>query len=161
MRNTYLFFLLFPMLLIAEMRFSDPKPTFEKPRRWLLRLYTHNLDVVNKNLDAINNVLKVYPTETLRVAVIVYSSGMRALQKSYDPKTLSRIRALQEYDVEFIACVNTMDTMQWNQEMFLEGLNYVQAGIAESIERMARGWIDVTPYTVAYPIKKPSSHLSK
>lgn len=153
MKKFLLLFML-PLYIFAEMEFSDPQPTFEEPRRWFLKLYTNDLKVVNKNLDAINNVLKEYPTESLKVAVITYSSGMRAIKKDYDKATLSRIHALQEYDVEFVACINTMQTMGWKEEDFIDDLTYAQAGIAEAIERVADGWIDVTPYTVIHKIHK-------
>ena len=39
-----------------------------------------------------------------------------------------------------------MDTMGWKDEEFVPGVTYVQAGIAEVIERIADGWIAVEPY---------------
>lgn len=155
-----LMLLILPLFLLAEMEFSDPKPTFENPRKWFLKLSTSDLKVVNKNLDAINNVLKEYPTETLQVAVITYASGMRVIRKDYDPKTLSRIDALRDYGVEFVACINTMNTMGWKREEFIDDLTYAQAGIAEAIERAAGGWIDVTPYTTLHEKYHPPGSKS-
>lgn len=134
------------------MEFSDPQPSFEEPRKWMIRLATHDLKVVNKNLDAINLVLKEYPTETIKIAVVAYASGMRAIKKDYDKATLSRIRALQGYDVEFVGCKNTMETMEWIESDFIDGVSYAQAGLAESIERVVDGWIDITPYTYLHKI---------
>ena len=132
--------------LFAKFKLSEPKPSFENPRKWLVKLNTNDIHVVNHTIGAINNVMKLYPEDSLQVAVIAYSSGMRALMKNYDKKTLSRIKSLQEYDVEFVGCLNTMETMNWTKKDFIDGLSYVQAGIAEVIERKAGGWIEVTPY---------------
>lgn len=133
-------------LYASKMEFSDPKPTFDEPRLWMIKLSTSDKEVVNHTLNAINNVLKIYPAESLKVSVVVYANGMRAIRKDYDSHILTRIKSLMEYDVEFVACRNTMETMGWKDEEFIEDLSYVQAGVAEAIERVVGGWIDVTPY---------------
>ncbi len=141
------FLLLLPLFLLgAEMHFSDPKPTFDHPRKWLIRLNTADKHVVDHTLGAIYNVLKIYPSDSLEVCVVAYSSGMRALKKDYDPKLLSKIKSLMDYGVEFVGCLNTMQTMHWKKSDFIDGLEFVQAGIAEVIERKVAGWIEVTPY---------------
>jgi intracellular sulfur oxidation DsrE/DsrF family protein len=51
-----------------------------------------------------------------------------------------------EYEVDFIGCRNTMATMKWTEKDFIDNITYVQAGIAQVIERQVGGWIDATPY---------------
>ncbi len=130
----------------AEMQYSDPQPSFENPRKWVIKLNTANIDDVNHMLSSINNVLKAYPTESIKVVVVTYAQGVRALRTDYDKDTLIRIKSLMEYEVEFIVCRNTMDTMGWKDKEFMKGVSFVQAGIAEVIERIAGGWIGVEPY---------------
>ncbi len=134
------------VLSFGQMEFSDPKPTFDEPRKWVIKLRSANIETVNHMLGSIYNVLKVYPAETIQISVVAYAQGMRVLRKDYDEDTLTRINSLMEYDVEFIGCINTMDTMNWKKDEFIEDISYVQAGIAEVIERIAGGWINVTPY---------------
>ena len=134
------------VISFGEMEFADPKPTFDEPRQWVIKLRSAHIETVNHMLGSIYNVLKVYPAESIKISVVAYAQGMRVLRKDYDPETLSRINSLMEYDVEFVGCVNTMDTMNWKKDEFLDELTYVQAGIAEVIERIAGGWINVTPY---------------
>jgi len=138
--------ILVSVFALAKMGFSTPKPTFDNPRKWMVKLSTSNLKIVRHTISGIYNVLKEYPPETLQVAVVVYGPGMRVLKKDYDPLVLKKIKSLMEYDVEFVACKNTMATMGWTKKDLIGGLSYVQAGIAESIERKVAGWIDVTPY---------------
>ncbi|MEA3513547.1 MAG: DsrE family protein [Campylobacterota bacterium] len=130
----------------GDMKFADPQPSFDEPRKWVIKLRSANIETVNHMLGSIYNVLKVYPSESINISVIAYAQGMRALRTDYDPHTLSRIRSLMDYDVEFVGCRNTMETMKWEEGEFLEDVTYVQAGIAEVIERIAGGWINVTPY---------------
>ncbi len=132
--------------LFAKMEFSDPKPSFENPRKWLIKLNTNDISTVNHTLDAINNVLKVYPDTTLNIVVVAYAKGMRVLKKDYDKKTLQRVRSVMEYGVEFIGCVNTMESMGWKKKDFIGDISYVRAGIAQVLEKVAGGWYDITPY---------------
>jgi intracellular sulfur oxidation DsrE/DsrF family protein len=92
------------------------------------------------------NILKEYPSETLKIVVVTYGNGMRALRKDYDKATLKRIASLMEYDVEFIGCRNTMETMKWTEDEFIDDISYVQAGIVELIEREVAGYIGVLAY---------------
>ena len=106
-------FLLIAVFSYAESTFSDPQPTFDNPRKLVIQLYDSEVTKVNHNLSSIYNILKEYPSESLKVVVIAYGNGMRALKNDYDAKTLTRIQSLMEYDVEFVGCRNTMETMKW------------------------------------------------
>ena len=130
----------------GQSKFSDPQPTFDNPRKLVINMHDSDLDTVNHTIGSIYNILKEYPSETLKVAVVLYGKGMRVVKKDYDAATLNRIKSLMEYDVEFIGCKNTMETMKWTQDDFIDGIDYVQAGIVEMIERQKAGYIGVTPY---------------
>lgn len=139
--------LLLSVFAFGAVDFSDPKPSFEHPRQWLIRVNSSETEKLNHIINAVNNVLKGYPEETLHIKLVFYANGIRAAQKAYDPSVLSRIKSLMLYDnIEFIICKNTMDTMGWKKSDFIDGVEYVQIGIAEVIERIADGWIDVSPY---------------
>lgn len=141
-----LLILLLSVFGFSQSDFSEPKPTFDNPRKVIFQLYDSEIKKVNHNLSSIYNILKEYPAETLKVAVVAYGNGMRALKKDYDKKTLTRIFSLMEYDVEFIACKNTMETMKWTEDDFIEDLTYVQAGIVELIERQVDGYTGLIAY---------------
>ena len=130
----------------AQSTFSEPQPTFDEPRKVAIQLYDSDLEKVNHNLSTIYNILKEYPEESIKVVVIAYANGVRALKKDYDKKTLTRINSLMEYDVEFIVCRNTMETMNWTEVDFIEDVSYVQAGIVELIERQVAGYIGIIAY---------------
>lgn len=141
-----LLLLMLSLSLFAQMNFSDPQPSFEAPRKWVIRISTNDLETINHTLDTVNNVLKEYPPESLKVALIFYAKGVRVIKKDFDAKTLSRIKSLMAYELELIACKNTMESTGWQTGDLIEGVSYVQAGVAEVIERVNGGWIDVTPY---------------
>ena len=142
----FLVLILLTVFTYAESTFSDPQPTFDEPRKVAIQLYDSELNKVNHNLSTIYNILKEYPEESLKVVVIAYGNGVRALKKDYDKATLTRINSLMEYDVEFIVCRNTMETMKWTEKDFIDDVSYVQAGIVELVERQVAGFIGVIAY---------------
>ncbi len=142
-----LLILLISSFAFAKVDFATPQPSFENPRLWLIRINESKTKKVNHILNAVNNVLKGYPEEALHVELIFYANGIRATRKDYDKNILKRIKSLMIYDnIRFVVCKNTMDTMGWKKKDFIEGVDYVQIGIAEAIEKIAGGWIDVSPY---------------
>lgn len=140
------FLILISVFGFSKMEFSDPKPSFDEPRKWLIKMNFNDEKRVKHTIGAIYNVLKEYPPETIKISVITYAYGMRVLKKDYNKELLSKIKSLMEYDVEFVACKNTMQTMNWTKDDLIEDLTYVQAGLAEVIERDVAGWIEATPY---------------
>ena len=146
MIKNLLLVLFFTVFVYGESTFSNPQPSFDEPRKVVFQMYDSDLDKVNHNLGTIYNILKEYPEESLKIAVVAYGNGMRAFKKDYDKDTLVRISSLMEYDVEFFACKNTMESMKWTEEDFIDDLIYVQAGIVEFIEKQVDGFVGVNAY---------------
>ena len=145
MRNLIIVLFL-SVFVYGESTFSNPQPSFDNPRKVVFKINDSNLEKVNHNLGTMYNILKEYPEESLNIAVVVYGNGMRALRKDYDKNTLDRINSLMEYDVEFYACKNTMESMKWTEDEFIDDLIYVQAGIVEFVEKQVDGYIGVNAY---------------
>jgi len=145
MRN-FMVIIFLTVFAFASSEFSDPQPTFDNPRKVVFQLFDSDVSKVNHNLSSMYNILKEYPSETLKIVVVTYGNGMRALRKDYDKATLKRIASLMEYDVEFIGCRNTMETMKWTEDEFIDDISYVQAGIVELIEREIAGYVGVLAY---------------
>ena len=130
----------------AQAKFSEPQPSFDNPRKVVYSLYVGDLETVEHTIGSMYNILKEYPAESLKIVVVAYGKGMRVLKKDYDKKTLERVKSLMEYDVEFIACKNTMETMKWKESDFIDGISFTQAGIVEVIEKQQDGYIGITAY---------------
>ena len=130
----------------AQAKFSDPQPSFDNPRKVVYSLYVGDLETVEHTIGSMYNILKEYPAESLKIVVVAYGKGLRALKKDYDKETLKRIKSLMEYDVEFVACKNTMETMKWKESDFIDDISFTQAGIVEVIERQVDGYIGITAY---------------
>ncbi len=50
-----------------------------------------------------------------------------------------------QYDVEFIACGNTMRTLHIKKDDLIDGTTIVTAGVVELLESVKKGWIYIKP----------------
>lgn len=128
----------------AETALADPTPDPDSPRRIILQLTSDDPRIVNDVLFNAVNVQKFYGQDNVRIAVIAYSAGNRALYKDTSPVP-ERISSLLQYDVEFVACGNTMAATGRTAADLIDGVTMVTAGIPEIVERTLQGWIYVRP----------------
>jgi len=131
--------------LTAETEFAEPKPSMDNPRKFIFPITKWNNDEIHHILGSANNVIKFYGVDNTEVVIVAYSQGIKALMKHRDNKIRKRVKSLMTYDVEFIACANTMKTLKIDKKELLEGVEIVTAGIVELIERQLRGYIYIRP----------------
>ena len=138
-------FTLLLTLSFAETEFAEPKPSMEHPRKFVFPITKWNRDEINHILGSANNVIKFYGVDNTEVVIVAYSQGINALLKHRDNNIRKRVKSLMTYDVEFIACGNTMRTLKIDKKELLDGVEVVTAGIVELIERQLRGYIYIRP----------------
>ncbi len=131
--------------LSAETQFAEPKPSLDNPRKFVFPITTNNRDEINHVLSSANNVMKFYGPEKVEVVIVAYSKGIEAVMNNRDLDIKKRVKSLLTYDVEFIACGNTMKTLKIDKSELIDGVEIVTAGIVELIERQLRGYIYIRP----------------
>ncbi|MBB4287112.1 DsrE family protein [Roseospira goensis] len=122
---------------------SDPQPGFDTPRQIILQLTTADAGEANSILWNAINLQKFYGMDNVEIAVIAYGQGMDMLYR--DSPIAARIASQLKYGIEYVACGNTMETTGHSPDDLVAGVDWVQAGIAEIVERDLRGWITVAP----------------
>ncbi len=140
----FLSLMIFFSFLVGETEFANPKPSIDNPRKIVFPITKGDDESINHVLSSANNVLKFYRPENVQIAIICYSKGIRTLLKK-EKKIAVRVKSLMTYDVEFIACGNTMRTKGIKKEDLLDGVEIVTAGIVELVERNLKGWIYIRP----------------
>jgi len=145
MKKLFILILLSISFLSAETEFAEPKPSMEHPRRFVFPITRWDRDEINHILGSANNVIKFYGVDNTEVVIVAYSQGIKSLLKYRDNKIRKRVKSLMTYDVEFIACENTMKTLKIKKEDLIDGVEVVTAGIVELIERQLRGYIYIRP----------------
>ena len=134
--------------LSADTEFAKPLPTIENPRQFVFPITTDDEDDISHVLSSASNVMKFYGPEKCEVAIVCYSKGIKAVLKTahfFDKDIQKRVRSLMTYDVEFIACKNTLNTYKLDKKELIKGVELVTAGIVELIERQKRGWTYIRP----------------
>jgi uncharacterized protein len=144
MKRIAFFAMICSSLLMADLRLSEPIPTIEKPREVVMGISHGDDESIHHGLSTANNVLKFYGPEKVHLRIVAYYHGIRTLLK--DEKEIAlRVRALQQYGVEFVACGNTMETKKIPPSALIENVEIVSAGIAEIIERSVEGAFYIQP----------------
>lgn len=131
-------------VLTADTEFAEPKPSIDNPRQIVFCITEGDDESIHHVLSSANNVLKFYGPENVHMRIVAYYHGIRAVLKK-EKEIAVRVDALMQYDVEFVACGNTMRTKKINEDELIEGTEVVTAGIVEMIERVKSGWTYIKP----------------
>ena len=145
MKKLLAIFVIMASFVMAETEFATPKPDIDNPRKFVFPITIWDRNEVNHILSSVNNVMKFYGPENTEVVIVAYGQGIRTLVKGENRDIRKRVEALMTYDVEFIACGNTMRTLKIKKKELIEGSEVVTAGIVELIERQLRGYIYIRP----------------
>lgn len=144
MIKIFLFALLFNSLIIAETELVDPKPSIIEPRKIVLSIGSGKSEDIHHILVSANNILKFYGPEKVEMVIVAYYHGIKAvLLENID--IMKRVQALQLYEVEFVACGNTMRTKDIKEDKLLDDVSIATAGLVEIIERQKDGYININP----------------
>jgi intracellular sulfur oxidation DsrE/DsrF family protein len=144
MKKFTLILLSFCILLFADTEYADPKPSIDNPRQIVFSVTEDSPHALDHILSVANNVLKFYGPEKVEMKIVAYSKGLSLLNK-HNHTTAVRVDALMQYDVEFVACGNTMKTLHVKKEDLVEGSVIVTAGVVELLESVKAGWIYIKP----------------
>jgi intracellular sulfur oxidation DsrE/DsrF family protein len=127
-----------------ETPLADPKPSLEAPRRIVVSLSEADPARANAVFSNIINIQSFYGQDLVRIMVVTYGPGVRHLIAA-ESEVAERVASLRAYDIEFVACGATLDTLGLGPEALLEGVDVVQNGLPEIVERMLEGWVHIRP----------------
>jgi len=145
MKKILLFLMVMISVMCAETEFAEPKPAMDNPRQLIFSIPTSESKEINRIISTVNNVIKFYGVENTEVVIVAYGQGLKSLLKKGDTEIRKRIEALMTYDVEFVACGNTMRTLHIDKKDLLDDISFATAGIVEIIERKLQGFSYTQP----------------
>ena len=95
-------------------------------------------------LNSIQAMIKKYD-DNVEIAVVVIGPGLHILAKepkrSIEPSTYERIASFaQDYNVRWIACGNTMNSLHWNDFNMRPFAEYAEVGAAALMELQEEGF---------------------
>jgi len=123
---------------------AEPRPSLENPRRIVVSLSESDPARANAVFSNIINVQSFYGQDLVRIMVVAYGPGVRHLIAA-ETQVAERVASLRAYDIEFVACGATLDTLGLGPEAVLDGVEIVQNGLPEIVERTLEGWVHLRP----------------
>lgn len=144
-RNFTLILLSLCILSSAETEYAEPKPSFDNPRKIVFSITEDTPHAIDHILSVASNVVKYYGVDNVQMKIVAYSKGIVLLLKSHSTDDAKRVDALMQYEVEFIACGNTMKTYEIQESELIEGSVVVTAGVVELLESVKKGWTYIKP----------------
>jgi uncharacterized protein len=142
------FFIVFAFILgsdeaFADTQFASPEPSVKNPRRVVIQASSVEPKEISNLLNYANNIIKGYGGGNVNIAVVALADGIELLKK--DKPHSERVKALMSVDVEFFACLNTMESKKLMPADMLDDIYYVRTGFVDIIERAKNGWVYISP----------------
>jgi len=122
---------------------ADPEPDFDNPRQIVISLSEKDEKRVNAVLNNVMNIQKAYGTDNVKLAVVAYGPGIWSILK--DSPVRARVESMLMYEIEFVACGNTLDAIHKTEVDMIKGVTWTRAGLVEIVERRLSGWVDLKP----------------
>lgn len=124
---------------------ADEKPFAEA--RILLQVSDRDEAVHARVLNVANNLLKHYGgPDLVDIEIVAFGPGIAILDAG--GAQTERVSSLAASGVRFIACMNTVDTMErttGNRPELVPAAFPVQAGVAHMVTRSSQGYVLVRP----------------
>lgn len=139
----FAFFASLAVLAPARAMMAEPEPSFDNPRKVVVSLSEKDDARVNAVLNNVANIHKAYGIDNVELAVVAYGPGIWSILT--ESPVRARVESLQKYGVTFVACGNTLDSIHKTEADLIDGVEHVQAGLVEIVERRLSGWVDLKP----------------
>lgn len=127
-----------------ETELADPKPSIDSPRRIVVSLAEADPARANAVFSNVINIQEFYGPDRVELAIVLYGPGVRHVLKG-DSQVAERVASLRAYDITFIACGNTLESMGRPHDDLLEGVEVVKNGLPEIVEKVLAGWVHLKP----------------
>lgn len=139
--------LLLPLPALARRRdtpLAEPRPSLDQPRRIVVSLAEAEAARANAVFNNLINIQGFYGQDLVEIMLVAYGPGVRHLI-AHESQVAERVASLQAYDIVFVACGATLDSLGLGPETLLPGVAVVQNGLPEIVERVLMGWVHLRP----------------
>ncbi len=123
---------------------SPPAPADGPPHKIVYQLNRPEHDYQEAILNSISAMLKKY-VDDVAIAVVAWGPGLHLLAKQPQRPVAAllqqRVRGMSEsYGVEFVACGNTMHSLNWSKTDMLDVARIEEVGAAAMMEYQEKGY---------------------
>ena len=127
-----------------ETSFDDLKFPGDEPDHKVVYQFNHaDLGYQDHVIFSVGEMLRKYG-DNVKVIVVAFAEGIHILGKNPGREVKQEIRdrvsSLAHYGVEFRACGNTMQSLNWSDEDIVDFATVVKVGAAEIMELQEQGY---------------------
>lgn len=127
-----------------EASFDDLKFPGDEPDHKVVYQFNHaDLGYQDHVIFSVGEMLRKYG-DNVKVVVVAFAEGIHILGKTPGREVKQEIRdrvsSLSHYGVEFRACGNTMQSLNWTEEDIVDFATVVKVGAAEIMELQEQGY---------------------
>ena len=133
------FFAMISSVRAGQTELAEPVPSFDEPRKIILQLSSSDPKKMNNILFNAVNLQKFYGMDNVRIRIVAFGPGMKALYKKNSP-VRERIQSLLKYEIEFVGCGNTMNTTQHTPADLISGVEWKRIGL--ELDSMVMSMLD-------------------
>lgn len=103
----------------------------------VIQLSSKDVEIQKALINQINNLLKALPN--IIIEVVVHSHGINFLLKE-SPLSNNIEKLNSSSRVLFLACSNTLNSLQLNSSALLSSASVIESGVAHLVLRQQNGW---------------------
>ena len=102
----------------------------------VIQLSNDNIEKQKALIRQLNNLLNELPQITIEI--VVHSDGINFLKNDHPLKNI--ISEFQKPNISFLACSNTIKSLQLHPAQLFEFITIIPSGVAHLIIRQQEGW---------------------
>ena len=123
---------------------ASPTPHDGPPHKIVYQLNRPEPEYQEAILNSVSAMLKKY-VDDVAIAVVIWGPGIHLLakkpQRPVAPLLQQRVKSMSEsYGVEFVACGNTMHSLNWTKADMLDVARIEEVGAAALMEYQEKGY---------------------
>ena len=113
--------------------------------RVVFQVSEDSVDKLNLTLNNAKNLQELFGPANIEIEIVVFGGGVQTL-KYYAPIPIAaKIKEAKYAGVRIVACENSMREAKLRPADMLQEIRYVEAGVAEIIEKQQEGWTYIRP----------------
>nr|VFJ58788.1 MAG: hypothetical protein BECKFW1821B_GA0114236_104328 [Candidatus Kentron sp. FW] len=118
----------------------------EKTRyRLLLQVSEDSAPRLNLALNNARNAQSAFGAENIAIEIVVFGPGVNTLTDFAPEHIADKLEKAGKSGVRIMACENSMRAFGLSAEDMLSEVRYVKSGVAELVEKQAKGWSYIRP----------------
>ncbi len=113
--------------------------------RVVFQVSEDSVDKLNLALNSAKNLQELFGPANIEIEIIAFGGGVQTL-KHYAPIPIAdKVKEAKYAGVRIVACENSMREAKLRPADMLTEIRYVEAGVAEIIEKQQEGWNYIRP----------------